>query len=84
MLSTMIKIEVRRESASEPNLSVLRRFSKRVQGAGILKRAKAERFASRPASHYKKKKSALVRLSRRAAYERLKKLGKIALTPPRR
>lgn len=79
----MIIIEVKRDS-TESTSGVLRRFSKRVQGSGIVKRAKKLRFTERPLSHYKKKKSALVRLERRNAYERLKKLGKIAATPARR
>ena len=68
-------IEVKRES-SESNSSVMRRFSKRVQGSGIIRRVKSLRAVERPQSHYKKKKSALKRLTRRAEYERLKKLGK--------
>ncbi len=68
-------IEVKRE-ANESNSSVLRRFSKRVQGAGIIRRVKSRRAAERSQSHYKKKRSALKRLTRRAEYERLKKLGK--------
>jgi ribosomal protein S21 len=76
----MIKIEVKRDS-TESTSSVLRRFSKRVQGSGIVRRAKALRFTERPLSHYKKKKAALVKLERRTAYERLKKLGKVPTAP---
>ena len=79
----MIKIEVKRD-ATESSSSVLRRFSKRVQGSGIVRRAKSLRFTERPLSHYKKKKAALVKLERHAAYERLKKLGKVPTTPARR
>ncbi len=68
-------IQVTREQ-NESNSSVLRRFSKRVQGSGIIRQVKSLRAAERPQSHYKKKKSALKRLTRRAEYERLKKLGK--------
>lgn len=69
-------VEVQRES-NESNSSVLRRFSKRVQSAGVIKRAKSLRYRARPQSHFKKKKSALTRLARKLSYERLKKLGKI-------
>lgn len=68
-------IEVTREG-NESNSSVMRRFSKRVQSAGIIRRVKSLKAAERPQSHYKRKKSALKRLTRRAEYERLKKLGK--------
>ena len=59
----MIKIEVKRDS-TESTSGVLRRFSKRVQGSGIIKRAKALRFTERTLSHYKKKKAAPRTLSR--------------------
>lgn len=76
----MIRIEVKRES-SESTASALRRFSKRVQGLGLVKRLKAHKSAERKLSDYKRKKAALKRLARRAEYVRLKKLGKIAATP---
>ena len=79
----MIKIEVKRDS-TESTSGVLRRFSKRVQSSGNIRRAKSLRFTERPLSHYKKKKAALVKLERRAAYERLKKLGKVPTTPTKR
>ncbi len=78
----MIMIEVSREQ-NESNSSVLRRFSKKVQGSGIVKRLKGMRFSERALSSYKKKKSALTRLARRTAYERLKKLGKVDVTARR-
>jgi ribosomal protein S21 len=68
-------IEVVRDG-NESNSSLLRRFQKRVQGSGIIRQVKSLKAASRTESHYKKKKSALKRLERSAAYERLKKLGK--------
>lgn len=68
-------IEIKRESG-ESSSSLLRRFQKRVQGAGIIRRVKSLKSATRTQSHYKRKKSALTRLTRRAQYERLKKLGK--------
>ncbi len=77
----MIMIEVKRDQ-SESTSSVMRRFSKRVQGSGIIKKIKARKSLERPLSQYKKKKSALKRLARRADYERLKKLGKIAAPVP--
>ncbi|MCC6290502.1 hypothetical protein IT398_00270 [Candidatus Nomurabacteria bacterium] len=68
-------IEVTREG-NESNSSVMRRFSKRVQTSGVIRRVKSLKAAERPQSHYKRKKSALKRLKRRTEYERLKKLGK--------
>ena len=73
----MIRIEVKREG-TESTGSALRRFSKKVQGANIIKKVKGLKAAERPLSHFKKKKAALKRLERRTEYERLKKLGKIS------
>lgn len=72
----MMTIEVTKASG-ESNASLLRRFSKRVQGAGIVKKVRNERFHLRPKSELKKKQDALKRLKKRAEYERLYKLGKI-------
>ncbi len=76
----MITIEVKRE-ANESSSSVLRRFSKKVQGANLIRQVKALKSATRQQSHFKQKKSALNRLSRRAEIERLKKLGKLPSAP---
>ncbi len=72
----MATIIVNRQ-ANESTSSLLRRFSKRVQGSGLIRKVKAGRFQERTQSYFKRKKAALVRLDRRQANERLKKLGKI-------
>ncbi|MEK7610721.1 MAG: 30S ribosomal protein S21 [Patescibacteria group bacterium] len=72
----MITIEVKR-LPNESNSSLMRRFSKRVQISGLIKKVKAGRFRVRAQSEYKKKQSALKMLARREHYARLKKLGKI-------
>jgi ribosomal protein S21 len=79
----MIRIEVKREG-TESTGSALRRFSKKVQVANIVRKVKGLKAAERPLSHYKKKKAALKRLTKRAAYERLKKLGKLPNVPQRK
>ena len=73
----MIVIEVNR-SAGESNSSIMRRFSKRVQSSGIVRKVKGLKSRERVQSHYKVKKAALKRLTKRVDRERLKKLGKIA------
>jgi len=70
-----ITIQVQKESETESNLSLIKRFSRRLQGAGVLRQAKGRRYTERPLSAYKKKKQALKRLSRRDEIERLRKLG---------
>ncbi|OGG54694.1 hypothetical protein A3D62_03345 [Candidatus Kaiserbacteria bacterium RIFCSPHIGHO2_02_FULL_49_11] len=79
----MINIEVSK-GPNENSASLIRRFTKRVQGAGILPRVRSIRYRARKASEYAKKKRALRKLTRRATYEELYKLGKISEQPVRR
>lgn len=64
---------------NETTASVLRRFTKKVQQAGILSRAKKIRFRERGLSQFKKRKKALMRLKRKREIEKLQKLGKIKM-----
>jgi len=70
-----VQVEVVR-NPSESTANVLRRFTKRVQGAGILKRARSLRYFGRPQSLYAKRKLTLKKIAYRAEQEQLKKLGK--------
>ncbi len=72
---TMINIEVVR-NANETTASLVRRFTKRTQGAGVLTRVRGRRFAKRPSTKFTRKKSALKRISMREKREVLEKLGK--------
>jgi len=65
------------KAVGENNLSLMRRFSRRVSGAGIVRAARNRRYNNRTKSGLKVKNDALRRLTKSAAYERLKKLGKI-------
>lgn len=78
----MINVEVQK-TGTENAMSVLKRFTRRVQGAGILPRVRSLRFAKRAESRYVRKKRALKVLARRAEHEHLTKLGKIAEPAPR-
>lgn len=71
------QIEVKK-NVNENNLSLLRRFSRKVQDARIVQKIKNERYSERKPSKLSTKKSALKRLERRTEYDKLKKLGKIA------
>lgn len=71
-----INAEVKKNN-NENATSLIRRFTKRVQSAGVLSRVRSIRWNQRQPSHFKIKKSALVVLARRKEYERLKKLGKL-------
>ena len=68
----MIVIEVKKDNPSESNLSVMKRFSRRVQSSGIIRRLKSTRYAERPKSDFKHKRETLKRISRRAEIEQLR------------
>lgn len=76
----MINVEVAK-GANENTASLIRRFTKRVQGSGILPRVRSIRYWSRTKSEYAKKRRALRKLERRATFEELFKLGKIEEKP---
>lgn len=71
------------KSGSEAPLSTIRKFSRRVQGAGLVKTLRARRYFSRDSSKTVKKKRALKLLKRRTEYKKLIKEGKVA-EPQRR
>ena len=71
------------KSGTENPLATIRKFSRRVQGAGLVKTMRARRYFARSASKTVKKKRALKMLKRRADYRKLIKEGKVA-EPTRR
>ena len=74
MANTIIEVK---KNPNENNSSILRRFSRRMQESGIIRRVKSARYNLRKESKLKIKKSALKRMDRRKEIEKLKKLGKI-------
>ncbi|KND48834.1 MAG: hypothetical protein AB200_00155 [Parcubacteria bacterium C7867-005] len=72
----MINIEVTKGS-SENNLSVLRRFQKRVQGAGLLPRVRSKRYHERVKSENVKRAKTLAYLKKKEVTTELIKLGKM-------
>ncbi len=72
----MINVEVDK-TANESNASVIRRFTKRVQGAGILTRVRKIRYHKRGISEFTKKKFVLKSIARKAVIDELVKLGKM-------
>lgn len=65
------------KSGSETTLSVIRKFSRRVQGTGIMRLARNRRYFERPASKIVKKKQALKRIKRHEEYSQMVKDGKV-------
>jgi ribosomal protein S21 len=65
------------KNESENSMSVLRRFTKRVQGAGILPRVRSLRYKTRNLSPNTRKKRAIKKITRRKEVDLLIKLGKM-------
>lgn len=72
----MINVEIERNH-NENTPSVIRRFTKRVQGAGIVRRIRGNRYHVRTKSRNVRRKKTLTSLQKRARYQELLKLGKI-------
>ena len=79
----MINAEVTRNSG-ENAVSVIRRFTRKVQGSGVIQRKRSLRFSGRVQSSYKVKKRALTLLKRRENMAELIKLGKAQAKPVRK
>ena len=77
-----INAEVQK-SGNEPALSTIRKFSRRVQGTGLVKTVRGNRYFSRSSSKTVKKKRALKLIKRRAEFKQLAKEGKVAEREPR-
>jgi hypothetical protein len=73
----MINAEVVK-TGNENNVNLIRRFTKKVQGSGVLPRVRSIRYSSRKKSEYVKKKKTLKVLKRRAEVTELIKMGKMA------
>ena len=72
----MINAKVKANKA-ENSTNLIRRFGKRVQGAGILSKAKSLRFKDREMSSYVKKKNKLRSIKKRAKIEKMLKMGQV-------
>ena len=79
----MINAEVQK-SGTESVLSTIRKFSRKVQGTGLIKNARARRYHARDISKAVKKKKALKLIKRRADFRQLVKEGKAEERQPRR
>ena len=72
----MINVEITR-NGTENSMGVLRRFTKKVQGSGILPRVRSLRYNQRGLSHYKTKMKTLKAIKRRVEVAELIKMGKM-------
>jgi ribosomal protein S21 len=69
-------VEVARNN-NESSANVIRRFTKRVQGAGIIPKVRTGRYYTRIKSRNIQKFARLKKLAKKETYEELLKLGKV-------
>lgn len=72
-MATNVQVE---RNNNESSANVIRRFQKRVQNAGIVRRLRDNRYHKRVKSENVRRSTRLKKLARKSEYERLYKLGK--------
>ena len=72
----MINIELTKNS-NENNLSLLRRFSKKIKSSGVIPRVRSIRYNSRPVTKFLRKKKTLRSIERKAEIDEMIKMGKM-------
>ena len=72
-----INLEIEKNS-NESNASMLRRFTKKVQGSGVLPRIRSIRYSKRKLSPYKVKMQRLSSIALKAGIEERIRMGKMA------
>jgi ribosomal protein S21 len=79
----MIQVEITKTGSENP-LATIRKFTRRVQGTGLIRTVRSNRYFSRATSKTVKKKRALKMIGRREEFKKLIKEGKIADPAQRR
>ena len=80
-MATNVEVE---KNQAESTANLIRRFTKRMQSAGIVKKMRSRRYYKRTKSDNVQKEARLKTLKRKENYEKLVKLGKIQEYQPRR
>lgn len=73
-MATNVEVE---KNNNESSANVIRRFTKRMQGAGIVRKVRGQRYFERIKSRNVQKEARLKKLAKKEAYEKQYKLGKI-------
>ncbi len=73
-MSVNVQVE---KNQNESSANVIRRFTKRMQGSGVIPRMRGERYHEREKSSNVKKAARLKKLAKKVTYEKLLKLGKV-------
>jgi ribosomal protein S21 len=81
IMATNVEVE---KNNNESSANVIRRFTKRVQGAGIVPKVRGGRYYARIKSKNVQRVAKLKKLVKREVYEKLVKLGKVQETRTRR
>lgn len=77
-----VNVEVTKNESESP-INLIRRFSKRVQGSGLIQKLRGRRYFERQKSREVRRKHALKILQRREKVAELIKLGKMIERPTR-
>ena len=73
-MATNVQVE---KNNNESSANVIRRFTKRMQGAGIVPKVRGGRYFTRIKSRNVQKMARLEKLEKKEVYEKQVKLGKI-------
>ncbi len=65
------------KNQNESSANVIRRFQKRVQGAGIIRKVRDGRYHTRVKSDNVQRFAKLKKIAKKETYEKLLKLGKV-------
>lgn len=79
-MATNVQVE---KNQNESSANVIRRFTKRMQGAGVIQRVRKIRYYSRTKSENVRREARLKKLVKKATYEKQLKLGKVQERPTR-
>ncbi|MCX6753578.1 MAG: 30S ribosomal protein S21 [Candidatus Nomurabacteria bacterium] len=79
----MITVIEVKKNTNENNMSLIRRFTRKVQESGIIQKVKSKRYNERTESKVKTKIATLKRINRKKALEKLQKLGKAPMETKR-
>jgi len=73
-MPTNVQVE---KNPNESSANVIRRFTKRVQNSGIVRKMRDRRFFERPKSSNVRKETRLKKLAKKEKYDKMYKLGKV-------
>ena len=80
-MATNVQVD---KNQNESSANVIRRFTKRMQGSGVIPRIRKNRYRTRTKSENVRRTAKLKKLVKAVDYEKQLKLGKIQERAPRR